>query len=170
MEDFGDFVATEDDHVDLEDITEPWHKYDTRETSHVFYPICVGEVLDGRYLVEHKIGFGGFSTAWMAHDLEGKRDVALKILCSGTLGDNEARMQDEILRKVQDTSHLVTYLAVFLLPETKSYHRVMVFPLMGSYLCPAILGEDVDGDSHVCSPTIASGLGKPTQSRNCPPP
>ncbi|QKX63966.1 uncharacterized protein TRUGW13939_11139 [Talaromyces rugulosus] len=115
MEDFEDFVSNEDDQVDLEDITEPWHKYDLKETSHVFYPICVGEVLNGRYLVEHKIGFGGFSTVWMAHDLQKKRDVALKILCAGSLGDNEARMQDEILQNVQDTSHLVTYLGSFLL-------------------------------------------------------
>lgn len=139
MTDFGDFVSNEDDQIDLEDIAEPWHKYDIKETPNVFYPIRVGEVLDGRYLVEHKIGFGGFSTVWMAHDLQKKKDVALKILCSGNLGDNEVRMQDEILRNVQDTSHLVIYLATFMLSGTESRHRVIVFPLLGSYLCPPIL-------------------------------
>ncbi|GES66054.1 CMGC protein kinase [Aspergillus terreus] len=47
---FSDFVDNEDDQIDLEDIAEPWHKY----------------------LVEHKIGFGGFSTVWKAHDLQEK--------------------------------------------------------------------------------------------------
>lgn len=45
-------------------------------------------------MVEHKIGFGGFSTVWMAYDL-----------------------QDKIIQDVQDSSHLVTYLTTFLLPR-----------------------------------------------------
>ncbi|KKK17643.1 CMGC protein [Aspergillus rambellii] len=78
MADFGDFVRTEDEELDLEEVVEPWNKYDLKESSRVFYPICVGEVLDERYLIEHKIGSGGFATVWMAHDLQDKRDVALK--------------------------------------------------------------------------------------------
>lgn len=113
--DFGDFVSTESEELDLEEVVEPWHKYDIKETPHasVFYPICVGEVLHERYLVEHKIGSGGFSTVWMAHDLQHKRDVALKVMSSGDWGENETHMQDEILQTVQDTSHLVAYLATF---------------------------------------------------------
>lgn len=53
--DFGDFVSTEEEQIDLEDVAEHWAKYDLRETSQVFYPICLGEVLGERYLVEHKI-------------------------------------------------------------------------------------------------------------------
>ncbi|OAX77482.1 hypothetical protein ACJ72_08219 [Emergomyces africanus] len=83
MADFGDFVSTEDEELDLEEVVEPWHKYDIKETPHVFYPIRVGEVLNDRYLIEHKIGSGGFSTVWMAHDLQDKRDVALKVMSSG---------------------------------------------------------------------------------------
>ncbi|KAJ5789064.1 uncharacterized protein N7518_006075 [Penicillium psychrosexuale] len=60
--DFGDFVSTENDELDLEAISEPWHKYDIKETPNVFYPIYLGEVLNERYLVEHKLGFGGGST------------------------------------------------------------------------------------------------------------
>lgn len=116
--DFGDFVSTEDEEIDLEEIVEPWHKYDmkTTPTPYVFYPICVGEVLDERYLVEHKIGSGGFSTVWMAHDLQDSRDVALKVMSLGEWGENEARMQGEIRQNVQDTAHLVTSLTTFLLP------------------------------------------------------
>lgn len=76
---FGDFVSTEDEQIDLEDVAEPWYKYDLKKTSRVFYPICVGELLDERYLIEHKIGSGGFSTVWMAYDLQDKRDTALKV-------------------------------------------------------------------------------------------
>ena len=102
--DFGDYVSTEDEEVDLEYIAEPWHKYSTKDTSHVFYPIYVGEVLDQRYLIEHKIGFGGFSTVWMAHDLHSDRDVALKIISSreGDWGKFEIRIQDRIAQDEQD--------------------------------------------------------------------
>ncbi|KAJ5799263.1 kinase domain-containing protein [Penicillium psychrosexuale] len=98
--DFGDFVSTEDEEVDLEEVVEPWHKYDMKETPYVFYPICVGEVLNERYLVEHKLGFGGFSTVWMAYDLQEKRNIALKVMSSGECRDYETRIQDEIVQNI----------------------------------------------------------------------
>ncbi|KMP10192.1 hypothetical protein CIHG_10156 [Coccidioides immitis H538.4] len=137
--DFGDFVSTEDEELDLEEVVEPWHKYDIKETPHVFYPIFVGEVLNERYLVEHKIGSGGFSTVWMAQDLKNKRDVALKVMSLGQWGENEAHMHDKIIQTVQDISHFVTYFDTFLLPGYKGHHRVLVLPLMGPCLCPVIL-------------------------------
>ncbi|KAJ5209341.1 hypothetical protein N7449_003720 [Penicillium cf. viridicatum] len=124
--DFGDFVSNENEQVDLEYVVEPWHKYDTKETPNVFYPIYFGEVLNERHLVEHKLGFGGGSTVWMAHDLQHRRDAALKVMSFGDWGENEYRMQEEILQNVQDTSHLLTYLGTFLLPGNQ--HRVLVFP------------------------------------------
>ncbi|PTU21167.1 hypothetical protein P175DRAFT_0516734 [Aspergillus ochraceoroseus IBT 24754] len=114
MADFGDFVRTEDEELDLEEVVEPWNKYDLKESSRVFYPICVGEVLDERYLIEHKIGSGGFATVWMAHDLQDKRDMKL-------------------------FKHLVTRLATFQLRGNKCHHQVLVFPLMGPCLCRGLL-------------------------------
>ena len=54
-------------------------------------------VLNERYLVEHKLGHGGGSTVWMAHDLQDKKDVALKVIALGEWSDNEAYMQDKIV-------------------------------------------------------------------------
>lgn len=139
--DFGDFVSNEDEELDLEEVVEPWYKYDIKETRYVYYPICLGEVLNERYLVEHKLGFGGGSTVWMAHDIQDKRDVALKVMSFGEWSHNEIRVQDEIIQNVQDTSHLVTYLATFLIPGNKCHHRVLVFPLMGPCLYPLTLSK-----------------------------
>lgn len=94
--DFGNFVRNEDEEADLEEVAEPWHNYD-EETERVFYPVRLGDVLNERYLVEHKISFGGFSTVWMAHDLQDKRDVALKVMCLGDWAETEIRMQDKII-------------------------------------------------------------------------
>ncbi|KAL3448085.1 hypothetical protein BJX65DRAFT_307371 [Aspergillus insuetus] len=77
--DFGDFVKDEDEAEDLEEVTEPWTNYETADNKNIFYPICLGDILNDRYLIEHKLGFGGGSTVWMAHDLLDKKDVALKV-------------------------------------------------------------------------------------------
>jgi serine/threonine protein kinase len=134
--DFGDFVKDEEEELDLEELVEPWHRYDTEDNEYVLYPIHLGEVLNERYLVEHKLGFGGGSTVWMAFDLQDERDVALKVMAPGEWGDNETRIQDEI-KTVQDTSRLVLYTATFFLPRDndKSYHRVLVFPMKGPSIC-----------------------------------
>lgn len=134
IKDFGDFVATPHEEFDVEWVNEDWLQYDLEETSRVFYPIRFGEVLQGRYVIEHKIRFGGFSTVWMAHDLHDKRDVALKVMCAGNWGERELLVQDQIFQSVQDTSHLATYSATFLLRGQHCYHRVFVFPLLGPCL------------------------------------
>lgn len=139
--DFGDLVRSEEEGWDLEEVVEPWYNYNTTQTEHVFYPLCLGEVLNGRYLVEHKLGFGGGSTVWMAHDLQDKRDVALKVMALGEWSENELYMQDEIIQNIQDTSHLVTYLATFLIPGNNCHHRVLVFPVMGPCLNTYMLRE-----------------------------
>ncbi|KAJ5563949.1 hypothetical protein N7513_000191 [Penicillium frequentans] len=132
----GRFASSENDEDTIMVFAEPWQKYLTEDNPRIFYPICLGEVLNGRYMVEHKLGHGGDSTVWMAHDIEGKRDVALKVLSSGEWGENELRIQDEILKNVKDTTHIATYLSTFLLPTNieSHRHRVLVFPL----LCPCV--------------------------------
>mgnify|MGYP001657832168 CR=1 FL=1 len=128
-EDFGDFARTSRERCRIN--AESEDNYDPKDNPHVFYPICVGEVLNERYRVENKLGHGGFSTVWMAYDLQDETDVALKVMCSGESGDSEISIHDEINRNVQDPSHLVTYLATFLLPGNECDHRVLVLPLRG---------------------------------------
>ncbi len=34
-----------------------------------YHPVTLGDTFnDGRYKVYHKLGWGGYSTAWLAHD------------------------------------------------------------------------------------------------------
>ncbi|CAI7611641.1 unnamed protein product [Penicillium glandicola] len=132
--DFGDFVSNEDEEIDVEELAEPWSNYASEDNTRVFYPIQLGELLNERYLIEHKLGYGGFSTVWMAHDLQERTDVALKVMSQGGWDENETRIQAEIKRRVQDKSHLAVYLNTFLLPcgsKNDTYHRVLVLPLIG---------------------------------------
>ncbi|CAG7956629.1 unnamed protein product [Penicillium salamii] len=135
-EDFGRFVEDSDEEVDLSIAVEPWHTYKTKGDSTIFYPIFLGEVLNERYQVEHKLGYGGGSIVWMAFDLRDKKNVALKVMAPGKWADNEIQIQDEIIQQVQDTSGLVIYTETFLLlRDDGRYHRVMVLPLKGPSIC-----------------------------------
>jgi len=45
-----------------------------------FHPVCLGDTLqDGRYKIYHKLGWGGFSTVWLAKD--NKYTAANKLKC-----------------------------------------------------------------------------------------
>lgn len=126
---WGDFVDS-DDEGEVEDECEPAERYDEG----LYFPVCIGEVLANRYRIEHKLGHGGFSTVWMAHDMNSEDDVALKIMTPGPSGEREYAAQDLIASTVQDTSRLLMYRETFLLEAPKTQHRVLVFPLMGPNL------------------------------------
>ncbi|KAI1460183.1 kinase-like protein [Annulohypoxylon moriforme] len=56
-----------------------------------FHPVHLGDVYDDRYRVIHKLGFGGFSTVWLAQDTLTKRWVSLKIVAARESPTYEAR-------------------------------------------------------------------------------
>ncbi|KAF4967152.1 hypothetical protein FZEAL_10571 [Fusarium zealandicum] len=127
---WGDFVGS-DDEGEVEDASEPVERYEQG----LYYPVCIGEVLVDRYRIEHKLGHGGFSTVWMAHDMLNHKDVALKIMTAGDSGEREYTIQREIISAVQDTSHLLTYRDTFLLAGAAGeHHRVLTLPLQGPNL------------------------------------
>lgn len=127
--DCGDFADSEDE-CEVEESAESIERYQPGQ----YYPICIGELLAQRYRIEHKLGHGGFSTVWMAYDIQEKRTVALKILVPGSAGDFEISMQEEIIRTVRDTSHLLIYQSSFSLPGHHCKHQVLVFPVRGPNL------------------------------------
>lgn len=124
--DYGDFADSDGD-VDID-------VYAERRWDYKFYPIRIGEVLNQAYRIDHKLGHGGFSTVWMAHDLKNKKDVALKIMATEAWGEHDYSIQEEIKRAVKDTSHLVIHTATFFLRGKDCNHRVLVFPLRGPTL------------------------------------
>ena len=140
-EDFGDFTTDQLETAEIVHESEPWDNYNPKAVTRLFYPLRLGELLNGRYLVEHKLGHGGFSTVWMAHDIHENKDVALKILSLGGYDMNETRIQAEIQQHVQDKSHLVVTLDTFLLPrgEGDLFNTVHVLPLMGPHVSQSLL-------------------------------
>jgi hypothetical protein len=60
-----------------------------------FHPVTIGDVLADRYLIVHKLGFGGWSTIWMARDQHCGQYVAVKIALAST-GLEEIQMLQEL--------------------------------------------------------------------------
>ncbi|KAK0754519.1 kinase-like domain-containing protein [Schizothecium vesticola] len=65
-----------------------------------YYPVRLGQVLQDRYQIVGKLGFGTSSTVWLARDLNGRRHVTLKLcIHSESLGpqaDQEVSMYRRI--------------------------------------------------------------------------
>src|SRR3954469_6636247 len=45
-----------------------------------FHPVALGDILADKFKILHKLGSGGFSTVWLARDLQQNLNVAVKIL------------------------------------------------------------------------------------------
>lgn len=130
LDDRGDFVDS-DYETDIEDESEDSFQY---LLGH-FYPVCIGDLLKERYQVIHKLGRGGFSTVWLAHDQESGQDVALKILSSSA---EEYKQHSKISQRVRDRSRLVLCLDKFQLSrrtkDVEHRYNVLVLPLRGPSL------------------------------------
>ncbi|KAK4112610.1 kinase-like protein [Canariomyces notabilis] len=60
-----------------------------------YHPISIGDVLVDRYTVVHKLGYGGWSTIWLARDAALGRYVAIKIALADA-GSREIEMLREL--------------------------------------------------------------------------
>lgn len=56
-----------------------------------FHPVHLSDVYDDQYRVVHKLGFGGFSTVWLARNALTNQWVALKIVAARESPTYEAR-------------------------------------------------------------------------------
>ena len=58
-----------------------------------FHPVHIGDRIHDRYQIFHKLGFGSFSTVWLAKDLKLARYVSLKIVAADqTPNSSEIRL------------------------------------------------------------------------------
>lgn len=132
------FVAS----IDSDEATEiernaEGHEHYSLNDDRLYYPVCIGDKFDKeRYEIVHKLGFGGFSTVWLAWDSRDEKHVALKILIPPkTFEEDERHTQRKIIQEVPDKSRLLTYLSTFTLKgANSSQYPVLVLPLCGPNL------------------------------------
>ena len=69
-----------------------------------YHPVRIGDVYsEGRYRIIHKLGFGSYSTVWLARDLQSNRYVALKIIVAEA---SETSSESRILHHLRNTYDL----------------------------------------------------------------
>ncbi|SPQ99904.1 unnamed protein product (mitochondrion) [Plasmodiophora brassicae] len=109
-----------------------------------YHPVRVGQVYNRRYRIESKLGWGHFSTVWLAtdttvDDAHQHRHVALKIQKSAEHYTEAALDEIELLRRAGSASeHVVRLLDFFYHVGPNGRHMCMVFELLGENLLSLI--------------------------------
>lgn len=103
------------------------------------YPVTVGEIIQGggkSYRIEHRLGFGGFSTVWLAFNLEERISVTLKILTASKDSQTEVSIHRNLHQTIPEPANLLLSLSTFTLPGRfpDKFHGVIVLPIVGPNL------------------------------------
>lgn len=96
-----------------------------------FHPIRLGTSMkDGRYRIVHKLGFGGFSTIWLARDEYQLRLVAIKVLTADASKSSKElesfQYASEALRGSETRNNLWTPLDTFTVHGPNGTHTCFV--------------------------------------------
>ena len=113
-----------------------------------YHPVKIGEVYNGKYTIIKKLGWGHFSTVWLAHDstITGgdKREyVALKIVKSAehytTAALDEIKLLNDVAKfDPTGAKHIVQLIDHFKHKGPNGEHVVMVFEVLGKHLLDLI--------------------------------
>ncbi|SAM84511.1 related to dis1-suppressing protein kinase dsk1 [Ustilago bromivora] len=107
-----------------------------------YHPVHVGDTFsDGRYLIVRKLGWGHFSTVWLAKDNKMKRHVALKVVKSASHYTETALDEIKLLQRLVSANpnhpgrrHCVSLLDHFRHKGPNGSHVCMVFEVLGENL------------------------------------
>ncbi|KND88077.1 Serine/threonine-protein kinase SRPK [Tolypocladium ophioglossoides CBS 100239] len=111
----------------------------TRYCKGGYHPVRIGDLFNhDKYKIVSKLGYGAYSTVWLAFDLESKQHVALKILTADSFGQGNDTFELDILKHIrgQNTSKPGANPILGLLDEFEhrgpnGNHVCLVFKAMG---------------------------------------
>ncbi|KAI1264995.1 kinase-like protein [Xylariaceae sp. FL1019] len=101
-----------------------------------YHPVDLGDTLDGRYEVVHKLGSGGFGIVWLCHDTVTKGWRALKIMTAeDSTTTSEPKIYAHLLSQapLQEIleNHITMPLAQFWIEGPNGKHLCLVLPVVG---------------------------------------
>ncbi|XP_015774598.1 PREDICTED: SRSF protein kinase 1-like [Acropora digitifera] len=119
-----------------------------------YHPVRLGDLYNSRYSVIRKLGWGHFSTVWLAWDLKDRRFVALKIVKSASHYTETAIDEMKLLRTVHTADaddigykHVVQLTDDFKIVGINGSHICMVFEVLGHNLLKLIIKSSYKGIS-----------------------
>ena len=136
-------IDADDDDEDYEDLK------DYRKGG--YHPVTIGEPFsDGRYKILSKLGWGHFSTVWLAWDNQQERAITLKVQKSAQRYSEAARDEVKLLRSVSESERvekrcLVLLTDHFVHKGLNGTHHVMAFEVLGPTLLSLIRQTDYQG-------------------------
>ncbi|CDO93047.1 unnamed protein product [Kluyveromyces dobzhanskii CBS 2104] len=135
-----------------------------------YHPAYKGETYkEGRYVLVRKLGWGHFSTVWLAKDTETGSHVAMKIVRSDKVYTESALDEIKLLQGVnpleteglsehEGSAHILRLLDNFIHSSVNGEHVVMVFEVLGENLLALIKKYEHKGIPVVYVKQIAKQL------------
>lgn len=136
-----DILSSDEEEVDTRNEE---HQEDYKEGG--YHPAFKGEnYKNGKYTLVRKLGWGHFSTVWLAKDNELNRHVAVKIVRSARHYTETALDEIKLLRQVscndiqhKGKEHVIGFLDSFTHQGPNGSHVVMIFEVLGENLLSLI--------------------------------
>uniref|UniRef100_A0A8C2J7I5 non-specific serine/threonine protein kinase n=1 Tax=Cyprinus carpio TaxID=7962 RepID=A0A8C2J7I5_CYPCA len=126
-----------------------------------YHHVKIGDLFNGRYHVIRKLGWGHFSTVWLAWDIQGKCFVAMKVVKSAEHYTETALDEIKLLRAVRNTDQndpsrekVVQLLDDFKISGVNGTHVCMVFEVLGHHLLKCIIKSNYQGLPLLCVKSI----------------
>ncbi|KAI1977099.1 hypothetical protein LOZ53_002123 [Ophidiomyces ophidiicola] len=123
-----------------------------------YHPVSLGDCLnDSRYTIYHKLGWGGYSTVWLARDNRLRRWVSIKIITADSSQKSKELENLEILAKKSQSGLLKNYIVEvfdhFFHKGPNGNHLCIVFELLGPTIS-TVLQDYSDGGDRLDEDTI----------------
>uniref|UniRef100_H3DCD1 non-specific serine/threonine protein kinase n=1 Tax=Tetraodon nigroviridis TaxID=99883 RepID=H3DCD1_TETNG len=126
-----------------------------------YHHVKVGDLYNGKYHVIRKLGWGHFSTVWLAWDIQVKRFVAMKVVKSAEHYTETAVDEIKLLKSVRNSDPddpnremVVQLLDDFKISGVNGTHVCMVFEVLGHHLLKWIIKSNYHGLPLPCVKSI----------------
>ncbi|XP_008316394.1 SRSF protein kinase 1a isoform X1 [Cynoglossus semilaevis] len=126
-----------------------------------YHHVKVGDLYNGKYHVIRKLGWGHFSTVWLAWDIQVKRFVAMKVVKSAEHYTETAVDEIKLLSSVRNSDPgdpnremVVQLLDDFKISGVNGTHVCMVFEVLGHHLLKWIIKSNYQGLPLACVKSI----------------
>ncbi|KAI2770435.1 kinase-like protein [Daldinia loculata] len=101
-----------------------------------YHPVHIGDILDGRFEVVHKLGSGSFGIVWLCRDINLKRWRAVKIKTADQSSNGTEEKIFDYLREQYapeelEEKHISIPLEQFWLKGPNGHHSCFVMPVLG---------------------------------------
>lgn len=124
-----------------------------------YHPVDLFDILDGRFEVIYKLGFGGIAMVWLCYEFDAKRWRAVKINAASHSSDDcaelkilEVMKEKNVTPEQLDAMHIVVPWETFWIDGPNGRHLCSVMPVLGPRLSTwrDKLGMDYDTIDKMC--------------------